>query len=85
MSIHPDNEEVPSSGPLMIRGLRAAGELTGLSTRTIWSLVNRNALPHRRLGRAVLFVPHELAEWVRQGCPTDSGAADRISGGRRHE
>ena len=78
------SEPCQSQSPLMVRGLRAASELTGLSTRTVWSLVNRNALPHRRIGRALLFVPDELRAWVRMGCPTDAGAADRIKGDSGH-
>lgn len=64
--------------PLMVRGIRAGCELTGLGERTVWSLINCNALPHRRVGRAVLFVPGEVQAWVAAGCPTEPGAADRL-------
>jgi len=36
----------PSAGSLY-----EAARLIGLGRRTTWSLVNRNALPHRRCGR----------------------------------
>ncbi len=69
---------VPGVAPLMRRGIRAGCEMTGLGERTIWLLVNRNALPHRRVGRAILFVPDEVRAWIRAGCPTDAGAGDRV-------
>lgn len=62
----------------MRRGIRAGCEMTGLGERSVWSLVNRNAIPHRRVGRAILFVPAEVSAWVAAGCPTDPGAADRV-------
>lgn len=62
----------------MVRGIRAGCRLTGLGERTVWLLVNRNALPHRRVGRAIMFVPSEVAAWVGCGCPTEGNAADRV-------
>jgi predicted DNA-binding transcriptional regulator AlpA len=67
----------------MHRGIRAGCQLTGLGERLVWSLLNRNALPHRRVGRAILFVPAEVEAWIAAGCPTDAGAADRIRKGVR--
>jgi hypothetical protein len=69
---------MPETAPLMVRGISAGCRLTGLGERGIWLLVNRNALPHRRVGRAILFVPDEIAAWIRLGCPTEAGAADRV-------
>jgi predicted DNA-binding transcriptional regulator AlpA len=62
----------------MLRGIRSGCALTGLGERTVWSLINRNALPHRRVGRAVMFVPDEVAAWIALGCPTDADAAKRV-------
>lgn len=74
--------------PLLHRGLAEAARLTGLGERTVWRLVNMNALPHRRCGRALLFVPDELVAWIEAGCPQEAGSADRVraamrKGGRR--
>lgn len=52
--------------------------LLGLGARTVWSLTTRNALPHRRVGRRVLFSPVELEAWIGAGCPTEPGAAERV-------
>ncbi len=79
-----DDTLAPTS-PLMVRGIRAGSELTGLSDRTVWALCNMNALPHRRVGRAVLFVPAELRAWVAAGCPTKPGAGDAIRATMRAE
>lgn len=62
----------------MVRGIRAGCKLTGLGERTVWMYVNKNAIPHRRVGRAIMFVPDEVAAWIAAGCPCETGAADRI-------
>jgi excisionase family DNA binding protein len=67
----------------MLRGIRAGAARTGLGQRTVWDLVRRNALPHRRVGTAVLFVPAELEAWIAAGCPTEAGAAEKIQKGVR--
>ena len=71
---------LPASGgsPLMLRGLKAAARKTGLGQRTVWSLTNRGALPHRRVGRGLYYVPDELAAWIDAACPTEPGAGDRV-------
>jgi excisionase family DNA binding protein len=66
--------------PLAVRGYAAAAKMLGLSERTVWSLVKRNALPHHRCGTAVLFVPDELAAWLDAGCPTEPGSAVKVRG-----
>jgi hypothetical protein len=66
------------SQPMMIRGIDAAARELGLSPRMISQLVKCDALPHRRVGRAVLFVPDELAAWITAGCPCEAGAAQRL-------
>lgn len=76
-------ESTSSSEPLMVRGLAEAARLTGLGERTVWRLTNMNALPHRRCGRALLFVPAELKAWVNSGCPSDAGAAERVRASMR--
>jgi predicted DNA-binding transcriptional regulator AlpA len=62
----------------MLRGIDAGCNLTGLGSRTVWSLTRCNALPHRRCGRAILFVVAEVQAWIDAGCPTDPGAAEQV-------
>jgi predicted DNA-binding transcriptional regulator AlpA len=82
-------ENVDRSDPVSVRGIAGATGLTGLSDRTISELISTDSLPHRRCGRALLFLPDELRAWMDQGCPTDPGAADRVRAamrkGARHE
>jgi predicted DNA-binding transcriptional regulator AlpA len=70
----------PTPAPLMLRGLRAGSALTGLSERSVWQLVNCDALPHRRVGRAVLFVVSEVQAWIDAGCPTKPNSATAFQG-----
>jgi hypothetical protein len=49
-----------------------------MGERRLWELTNCRAIPSRRIGRSVRYVPVELAAWVGAGCPTDAGAGDRI-------
>lgn len=74
----PLNTDTPPVKPLMRRGIEAGSKLTGLGPRTVWSLCRCNALPHRRVGRAILFVVAEVEAWIEAGCPTRSNAADSI-------
>ena len=60
---------------LLIRGLRGVASETGLSERTVWALVASNALPHKRVGRALIFARAELQAWIDAGCPTKPGSA----------
>ena len=76
-------ENVDRSDPVPVRGIAAAAVLTGLSERTTARLISTQSLPHRRCGRALLFLPDELRAWMDQGCPTDPGAADRVRAAMR--
>ncbi|MEQ9453828.1 MAG: helix-turn-helix domain-containing protein [Phycisphaeraceae bacterium] len=58
--------------------VKAAMQLLSLGRRTLWSLTNRNAVPHRRIGRAVRYCPRELEAWIQAGCPTEPDAARKI-------
>jgi excisionase family DNA binding protein len=77
----PKNVEQRQSTTNMIRGIRGASSYLSLSERTVWSLVNRNAIPHRRVGRALLFSAMEIEAWVTAGCPTEANAAVRVRKG----
>lgn len=49
--------------PLSVRPKQAA-KLLGLSTRTLWSLTNRNVIPHIRLGKCILYPVDLLRQWL---------------------
>lgn len=68
---------------LAVRGIDEAARMIGLGRRTTWQLINADALPHRRVGRALVFIPAELQAWLDADCPTDPGSAARVRLGMR--
>jgi len=63
--------------PLLIDA-KAACILLSMGRRRLWELTNCRAIPSRKIGRSVRYSPVELAAWVTCGCPTESGAGDRV-------
>jgi excisionase family DNA binding protein len=45
----------------------AAATLLGVSIWTLYAAANRHEIPHRRIGRRMLFSRHALLEWLRAG------------------
>lgn len=56
-------EEVPR---LALRARDAALAL-GIGARLLWSMTNRNEIPHIRLGKAVLYPVDALRTWLSEG------------------
>lgn len=67
-----------SPGMRLLVGGSTARHILSIGERTLWTLTNCRAIPSHRIGRSVRYVPAELAAWVAAGCPTESGAGDRI-------
>ena len=44
---------------------REAAELLSVSRWSLYAAVNRHELPHRRIGRRVLFSRHALMRWLQ--------------------
>ena len=63
--------------PLLIDSGSAA-KLLGISARMLWTLTQRKAIPSRKIGRSVRYVPGELRAWIGAGCPTTPNAANRL-------
>ena len=57
---------------------KAAAALLAIGARTLWTYTNCNAIPSRKIGRAVRYCPDELRAWIAAGCPTHAGAADGV-------
>ena len=71
------SEPCNAASPLLIK-VKAASLVLGISPRKLWSLTNCNAIPSRRIGRAVMYSPIELQAWIACDCPTEAGAATRV-------
>lgn len=71
------SHEGPAPIPALINA-RGAAAMLAIGARSLWSYTNCRAIPSRRIGRSVRYVPAELLAWVDMGCPTDPGAADRV-------
>ena len=41
-------------------------EATGLSKRMLWELTNRNEIPHRRVGRRILYPVKLIESWLEE-------------------
>ena len=41
-------------------------EATGLSKRMLWELTNRNEIPHRRVGRRILYPVRLIETWLEE-------------------
>ena len=46
--------------------LREAAQALSISERTLWSLCQRNEIPHVKTGRVVLFPIASLKQWLEE-------------------
>jgi excisionase family DNA binding protein len=51
--------------------------LLGVDRKTVYAAAGRNAIPHRRLGRRILFSRAALTLWLRGTCKGSSESALR--------
>lgn len=49
---------------LDVLDVREAAKLLRIHTDTLYNIVNRNEIPHRRLGRAIRFSRAALMRWL---------------------
>lgn len=73
MSVSP----TPGASRLLITAQEAA-ELLAISRRRLWALTQLGAIPSRRIGKSVRYVPAELRAWIALGCPTSAGAGAEV-------
>lgn len=72
-----DKKNTTEYAPMLVNARKAATMLD-IGSRSLWSYTNCNAIPSRRIGRAVRYCPIELRAWIAQGCPTTPGSANRV-------
>jgi len=56
-----------------------AARLLRISTRFLAQLTREGKIPHKRVGRAVLYPVEELREWLRR-CPGPDGSEATLDG-----
>ncbi len=61
---------------ILIDGL-AASRILSISQRKLGQLVAAGAIPSVKIGALRRYSPAELAAWIRCGCPTAPGSAER--------
>jgi excisionase family DNA binding protein len=49
----------------------AVAELLGVNRKTIYEAATRNEIPHRRLGRRLIFERGSVLRWLRQATPSE--------------
>src|SRR5688572_28988105 len=55
------------SQPPPLLKVPATAERLNISTRTLYALVERNEVPHVRIGGQIRFMPSALEQWLRDG------------------
>lgn len=63
MRSNPPRDDGPAPAPLALRAKQAAAAL-GISARKLWSLTAENAIPHVRIGKAVLYPVNAIQAWL---------------------
>ncbi len=62
--------------PCLAMRPRMAAKALGISERLLWEHTDRGAIPHIRLGKAILYPVDSLRDWLKQqaqqGTATDS-------------
>ena len=51
-------------------------ELLGVNRKTIYEAASRNEIPHRRLGRRLIFERGSVLRWIRQAVPSEEIPTD---------
>jgi predicted DNA-binding transcriptional regulator AlpA len=63
----------PIPAPVKFRegGLALAMEVCNYSKSSIYKLVMKNAIPHKKRGSRIWFSEEDLINWMDRGMPTD--------------
>lgn len=78
MTVPDRSNSSPNSPTPYLIDVRTTCQRLNISARTLWALTAAEAIPVRKIGRAVRYSPDELAAWVALGCPTEPGSAERV-------
>ena len=61
------------SGDDEVLNAREAAKVLNISVWSVYAAANRHELPHRRIGRRLLFSRQALMRWVQGASPRDVG------------
>ena len=64
-SIEDTNEKLDGLPVLSVRAEEAA-KMLSISKRTLWTLTNQRLIPHKRIGRVVVYPVDALRAWANQ-------------------
>jgi excisionase family DNA binding protein len=69
---------MPCSADEEIQVLTAdkVAELLGVNRKTIYEAATRNEIPHRRLGRRLIFERGSVLRWLRQAASSEENPTD---------
>lgn len=73
--------DTPMTPAPMLIDPKLARVVLCIGERRLWELTNCGAIPSHKIGRSVRYAPAELAAWIAAGCPTESGAGERVRQG----
>ena len=61
----------PHDDPIEVLTADQLAALLGVNRKTIYEAVARNEIPHRRLGRRLIFERGAVLRWLRQDTPSE--------------
>jgi hypothetical protein len=67
----------PTPTPLLINE-KQTRILLGMGKQKLFQLTRCHAIPSRKIGKMLRYVPAEISAWVACGCPTEPGSDVRV-------
>ena len=64
---HQPDEQRAEFFLIQIWGVRDVASYTGYAIGTLYNLVSRNLIPHRKKRGKLYFVPSEIQNWIEEG------------------
>jgi excisionase family DNA binding protein len=61
----------PDDEPIKVLTADELARLLGVNRKTIYDAATRDEIPHRRLGRRLIFERGSVLRWLRQDAPSE--------------
>jgi excisionase family DNA binding protein len=62
--------------PIQVLTADELARLLGVNRKTIYDAATRDEIPHRRLGRRLIFERGAVLRWLRQDAPSEETTTD---------